>query len=328
MLEYAPDAGRDRNASVGVGHRRARSKGQAVARSIGLGRKADLILVWHLGLLKLLPFLSARRAPVVLFLHGVEAWRPTGWIGRKLLDAVDLFLANSRHTWERFVACNPRCRGRPFRVVPLGIGNPCGAPVRRDREAAALVLGRMARTEDYKGHRELLEAWPHIMARIPEAQLWIAGDGDLRPELERLARKRGVQDRVTFFGFVTDEEKAELLSRCRCLAMPSRGEGFGLVYLEAMRVGTPCLVSTLDAGREVVNPPEAGLAVDPSDSRGLADAVCRLLMPGPDWERWSRRARERYERQYTAAHFQQRLLEALDELWSTCATARPGTPRS
>jgi glycosyltransferase involved in cell wall biosynthesis len=93
--------------------------------------------------------------------------------------------------------------------------------------------------------------------------------------------------------------------------MPSRGEGFGLVYLEAMRLGRPCLVSNCDAGREVVNPPEAGLAVDPADASSLADGVCRLLADGPEWHRLSQAARRRYEREFTAEHFQRRLIAAL-----------------
>lgn len=274
-----------------------------------------MVLVWHVALLRLLPLLGARGARVVVFLHGIEAWRRLPWTTRAFFRAVDLFLANSRYTWERFVATNGCAPGRAFRIVPLGVGEPTDCRPEAFREPAALVLGRMARTEDYKGHRELIQAWPRVTARIPHAQLWVAGDGDLRPELERLARDRGIADCVRFFRFVSDREKADLLARCRCLAMPSRGEGFGLVYLEAMRAGTPCLVSTEDAGREVVNPPEAGLAADPRDPEALADAVCRLLTPGPEWDGWSRRARARYEREYTAAHFQRRLLDALDELW-------------
>jgi glycosyltransferase involved in cell wall biosynthesis len=93
--------------------------------------------------------------------------------------------------------------------------------------------------------------------------------------------------------------------------MPSRGEGFGLVYLEAMRVGRPCLVSTLDAGREVVNPPEAGLAVNPDNEDEIVDSICRLLEASPMWQQWSTQARCRYEKTFTGKHFQERLLAAL-----------------
>jgi phosphatidylinositol alpha-1,6-mannosyltransferase len=143
------------------------------------------------------------------------------------------------------------------------------------------------------------------------AELWIAGDGDLRPELENAVRRRELQNSIKFFGEVSEQEKQKLLQQSRCLLMPSRNEGFGLVYLEAMRLGRPCLVSTLDAGREVVNPPEAGLAVDPDDRQGLGKAVGQLLSNGPKWIAWSEQARRRYESNFTAVHFQQRLLSAL-----------------
>jgi glycosyltransferase involved in cell wall biosynthesis len=78
-------------------------------------------------------------------------------------------------------------------------------------------------------------------------------------------------------------------------------------------VGRPCLVSTLDAGREVVNPPEAGLGADPGNPQALAEATCRLLTPGSEWDRWSLQARYRYERQFTAERFQQRLMGAFLE---------------
>jgi hypothetical protein len=61
----------------------------------------------------------------------------------------------------------------------------------------------------------------------------------------------------------------------------------------------------------VVNPPEAGLAINPDDQPALIAALQRLLTPGIEWKRWSMQARQRYERQFTARHFQKRLVEAL-----------------
>jgi glycosyltransferase involved in cell wall biosynthesis len=146
---------------------------------------------------------------------------------------------------------------------------------------------------------------------VPGAELWIAGDGDLRPDLERLARKVGVSNVVRFYGHISDGEKECLIERCRCVALPSAGEGFGLVYLEAMRMGRPCLVSTVDAGREVVCPPEAGLAVNPGEPAAIASAIARLLTSGAEWEQWSEQARRRYAAHFTREHFHQRLLSAL-----------------
>src|SRR5204863_445818 len=82
-------------------------------------------------------------------------------LGRALLGRVSLFLSNSAFTWQRFTALNPEFRDTPHRVVHLGIGeaepeggrSPAGPP-------AALMLGRLLRGEAYKGHREVIAAWP------------------------------------------------------------------------------------------------------------------------------------------------------------------------
>jgi phosphatidylinositol alpha-1,6-mannosyltransferase len=299
-------------------YRAGESKMRAALSALAQRRRATVLLVWHLRLLKLAPLVADTAARVVVFLHGIEAWRAQDSLTRWALAKVNLFLSNTDHTWERFVSFNPAFRNAAHATVHLGAGeSDAGNASAPDGKPVALILGRMLRGEDYKGHRQLIGAWPRIIESVPGAELWIAGDGDLREALERLARG---QTGVRFFGEISEKRKLDLLARCRCLAMPSRGEGFGLVYLEAMRMGRPCLVGDRDGGREVVNPPEAGLAVDPDDPSQLAAAVTRLLTSGPEWDCWSHQARRRYESQFTARHFQQRLNEALFAA-QTCARA-------
>jgi phosphatidylinositol alpha-1,6-mannosyltransferase len=288
------------------------SRPRAVIAALRRRWRADIVLVWHVQLLRLLPFFRLRRARIVVFLHGVEAWHRQPVIERRVLKNVSLFLTNSDFTWRRFVENNPEFADASHVTVPLGIGSPPSvSPPPPAATPAALMLSRLARDEDYKGHREMLAAWPLVQQRIPHAELWIAGEGDLRPDLEQLAAQLGLGRAVRFLGRVSEEEKERLIEQSRCMALPSRGEGFGLVYAEAMRVGRPCLVSTLDAGREVVDPPRCGLAVDPADRPALAEATCRLLTDGPEWWAWSHAARQRYEQQLTIEHFQQRLVSAL-----------------
>ena len=288
------------------------SKPKAIYRALSRRWSHDLVFVWHLGLLKLLPFFRFSKVQVVVMLLGVEAWKEQRGLTRKQLEKVDLFLSISDHTWRNFVSFNRQYEHKPHQTVLLGIGTPReGATPSPGTTPAALMLSRLSKGEDYKGHREVINAWPGVLERTPDAELWIAGDGDLRNDLEQLVAERGLQNKVRFWGQVAEEIKQQLLQQCRCLLMPSRGEGFGLVYLEAMRLGRPCLVSTLDAGLEVVNPPEAGLAANPDDEDELASAICRLLSDGPEWHQWSEQARRRYEENYTAKHFQERLLAAL-----------------
>ena len=130
------------------------------------------------------------------------------------------------------------------------------------------------------------------------------GDGGMRPQFERLGTEG-----VRFWGIVSESKKASLIQQSRALVMPSRKEGFGLVYLEAMRLGRPCLVSC-DAGQEVVSS-AAGVAVDPSDSYALTDALVRLLTDSPVWTAWSVNARQRYAARFTASAYQERIITPL-----------------
>ncbi len=281
---------------------------RALARAASLNAAADIALVWHMGLAKLLPLLRTRPKSEMVFLHGVECWRPLSWLERRLLSRARCLLTNSDHTWRRFVEINPDFGSHAHRTVGLGLDLAGPSRVVSEGPPAALIVGRMQRSEDYKGHRELVEAWPLVRASIPDAELWIAGEGDLRPVLESLSSPG-----VRFFGRVSEAEKARLMHQARCFAMPSRGEGFGLVYLEAMSAARPCLVGDSDAGREVVQPPRAGLAADPRDRDALASALCRLLRRGEEWNQWSREAVELYRSRFTAAGFQRRLVEAVKE---------------
>jgi len=292
----------------------ARSRYKVLAAALRLNVSPRIAVFGHLSLLRLVPFLDLSGARVVAFLFGIEAWERLGIVSRQILRCVDTFLPISDHTWHRFASANPSLAHVDHRTVWPGVGSPLevAAPSPQD-PPATLMLGRLARGEGYKGHQEMINAWPLVLGRIPNAQLWIAGDGDLRPTLQENVQRLGLEDHIRFWGRVSEQTKDELLARCRCLAMPSRGEGFGLVYVEAMRLGRPCLVSGLDAGREVVNPPEAGLMANRDLPGELADAACRLMTPGPAWNRWSGAARRRYETLFSTAHFRQRLLRALSE---------------
>ncbi len=271
------------------------------------------LIFWHLDMVKLFPFLGDGARRKYLFLHGIECWRPLEGVTRRFVDRIDMFLTNSEFTWNRFTEINPRWKNAPHRTVRLGVGIAERLVIPPGPIPAAVIIGRMNAAEDYKGHRELIEAWPLVLKSLPDAELWIVGAGDGESNLKSLASAGTASGKIRFFGAVSEEEKQDLLRQSRCLVLPSRGEGFGLVYLEAMRLGRPCLSSVHDAGQEVIGPPESGIAVEPGDEHALAGAVVELLGADCNWQTWSSNAKRRYEAEFTAAHFQQRLAEALLE---------------
>jgi phosphatidylinositol alpha-1,6-mannosyltransferase len=280
-----------RNGNAALLEVSARQRMRAIRRARALPDGFDVLLFWHLDLLRLAPLLS-RRARAVVFLHGIEAWRRPDPLTRMLLRRAAV-IANSHYTIER--ARTSLTLPNDVQVVHLGLGETT-TDVTPAEPPIALMISRLDARERYKGHHEVIAAWPLVQQQVPTAQLWIVGDGDLRAELESEAGEQNVR----FFGRVSEQEKQRLLENARCLVLPSRGEGFGLVYLEAMRNGRPCLVG-VDAGREVVDPPHAGLAADPADTRALADAMTKLLRGGAEWKQMSQAARRRYSENFTAA---------------------------
>jgi glycosyltransferase involved in cell wall biosynthesis len=178
------------------------------------------------------------------------------------------------------------------------------------RKPAVLIVARLAASERYKGHDQLLEAWGEVRRQHPAAELWIAGAGD---DLERLrARAAGLGhaggDSVQFLGRVSHARLFELYATARLFAMPSTGEGFGLVFTEAMRFGLPCVCS-FDSSAEIVQDGVTGLVVA-QEPAAIAVACGRLLADDALAERLGAAGQRRFRQRYTFDGMRARVREA------------------
>jgi phosphatidylinositol alpha-1,6-mannosyltransferase len=186
---------------------------------------------------------------------------------------------------------------------------PLTEPVKGQR---VLVVGRMEALEAYKGHHELLSAWPYVLSIVPNARLEIVGKGSLVPKLKKLASNLGIEHAVEFKGFVSETELAELYRQATAFALPSRGEGFGLVYIEAMKNGLPVIASIHDAGSEIVVNGETGILVDLDAPGCLGEAIVRILSEPLLAAQLGAAGKRRFERHFTSEAFEQRLLSELN----------------
>jgi phosphatidylinositol alpha-1,6-mannosyltransferase len=257
------------------------------------------------------------RKPYVVFLHDVEAWLPLGRTRTGVLRAATLRFANSHFTAHRVEAANPA--GGPVIPCPLALPDERPRPAdprAADRwhlgSAAVLIVGRMMQSERYKGHDELLAAWPLVTARVPDAQLVCVGEGDDVERLQQTAHALGVAASVTFTGFTTEAERDALYARAAVFAMPSAREGFGLVYLEAMAARLPCIGSTSDAAGEVIEDGRSGFLVDRTRRESLAARLVQLLTDPPLRERMGEAGRERLRTHFSYETFARRLRGHLD----------------
>jgi len=151
-------------------------------------------------------------------------------------------------------------------------------------EKVILTVGRLNAEEAYKGYDVIVRSLPAVRAAIGYVRYLIAGSGDDRPRIEELAASLGVSDMVTFCGFVADEELPDLYRLADVYAMPSTGEGFGIVFLESMACGTPVLAGNNDGAVDALANGHLGEPVEAGSDRAVTDGLLRLLRrEGPSW---------------------------------------------
>lgn len=142
-------------------------------------------------------------------------------------------------------------------------------------ERVVLYVGRLVRE---KGVQTLIEAAPAIFGQCEGARIVVIGKGPMMDELRRMAHTFGVQDRVLFTGFVSDQERNAWLRRADVAVFPSLYEPFGIVALEAMAAGIPVVVSDVGGLGDVVEHGRNGLKMNPGDAGSLCAQVCDILL--------------------------------------------------
>ncbi len=285
----------------------------------------------HVTLAKpLLPLMMARAIPVAIFAHGSESWKRLRSINRRLFERAAVVLTNSQFTLRKMreripqfsgVAC-PLGLAPEFplnNALPDSLGNKVSLENANGQKCelgprVCLLVGRMHPREREKGHDELLAIWSDIVREFPHAQLVFAGPGEDRHRLLQVAREDGVGESVFISGELAQQTLQELYAKCYVFTMPSRQEGFGLVYLEAMNFGKPCLGCRDDGAEDVIADQETGLLIrDPKDRHELLGALRQLLGDPQRAVEMGRRGFERLHKHFTAEKFQRRLREQLEK---------------
>jgi phosphatidylinositol alpha-1,6-mannosyltransferase len=230
-------------------------------------------------------------------------------LARPMLSISDF----STREMQRFNPSLPSATTVHLSVEPETAGSESAPPAYQasERAPAVLIVARMAADERYKGHDQLIEGWPEVVAACPSAELWIVGQGDDTPRLRARAAALPAQvsAQVKFLGRVGPEALLECYARARVFAMPSTGEGFGLVFVEAMRSGLPCIAGP-DSAAEIVEHGRSGLVVT-QDAAAIAKACVTLLSDDALANRFSAEGRARQSAHFTFPAFRQRLWQTL-----------------
>lgn len=275
---------------------------------------------------------NGSRAMLYAGLAGRLARRPVVWHVRiaerePALDAVLLALAsavivNSRAVGRRF----PRARAETVRCIHNGVDlrrfspRPPSASLRASLEIPerSPVVGSVGRFVPWKGYRVLLEAARIADETLPGIHWLLVGDGDERAELEAQSRALGLGSRAHFTGW--REDVPEMLALCDLFALPSFGEHFGRVLVEAMAMGKAVVATDAGGVPEIVVHDECGLLVPPDDPRAMAAALLTLLRDPVRSERLGQSGRQRAEARFDIA----RHAEAVAGVYSQVLEGRRG----
>jgi glycosyltransferase involved in cell wall biosynthesis len=192
-----------------------------------------------------------------------------------------------------------------FEVLHYGI-EPGPTPPSPPAEPRLAIVGRLI---PIKGHDVLLEALARVRAELPDVSLEIAGDGPLEPQLRAAVARLGLGEAVAFLGRVAPP--TPVYERAQVVVVPSFGEGFGMVALEAMERGRAVVASDVGGLPEIVEAGETGLVVPSGDSAALANAIVELARDPARAAAFGAAGRERA----LAAFSQERCTERIEALY-------------
>lgn len=137
-----------------------------------------------------------------------------------------------------------------------------------------LFVGRL---DKRKGVEYLIRAVKNVKDEIPDVKLYIIGDGDLKANLQKLAREEGVDNAVIFLGRVPSDELIKWYNSVEVFVLPSKFEGFGIVCIEAMACGTPVIGARVPGIVDIIEHGKTGLLVHPQNSKELGEAIKLIL---------------------------------------------------
>jgi phosphatidyl-myo-inositol dimannoside synthase len=242
-------------------------------------------------------------------------------VRRLALGRANVVLAPSQDTANHVVEQHvrrERIRVLPWALDPDFEAIPANAPQGKRPHGypegrVILTVGRWQANERYKGMDTLITALPRLLTRWPELQLLAVGDGDDRAWLEDLAEKNGVNRHVHFLSGLSFAELAACYDACEMFALPSRGEGFGLVYLEAMAHSKPVIGGAHGGAPEVIEDGVTGYLVPHGDAAQLATSIETLLSDPAMAQKMGGRGRQRVEREFRFSVFAKSLKKILRE---------------
>ncbi len=261
--------------------------------AIRAGASQDMVILSHVNLLPAAWIIKKIKPSVktILFAHGIEIWQPFHGLKRKMLQSCDHIISVSKFTSDQVQAVQKIGRSRltvlnncldPFLPPPAAKTNEhlrekYGL---KDSDRVLLILTRLAATERYKGYDKVISAIAGIQKKSAERICYLmAGKYTLEEKafIEDAADSAGIGGQVVLTGYVADEALADHFRLAEVYIMPSKKEGFGIVFIEALYYGLPVIAGNKDGSVDALAGGALGTLVDPDDIEAIREAIEKVL---------------------------------------------------
>lgn len=256
--------------------------------SAAIAQRPDLIISTHVNFTVVADYLKRYFGiPYWIVAHGTEVWDIPKTNRQNAIKNADRILAVSEYTRDRLLA-KSYVSPEKISILPntfdedrFTIAPKPEFLLKRHQlspdQPIILTVARLDPTQLYKGYDLIIEALPTLQKEIPNIHYLIVGKGADRDRLETLIQQKNLQNAVTLVGFVPDAELSAYYNLCDVFAMPSYGEGFGIVYLEALSCGKPVIGGNQDGAVDALCQGQLGILVNPKSVREITQALIQIL---------------------------------------------------
>jgi phosphatidylinositol alpha-1,6-mannosyltransferase len=262
-------------------------------RNIFAAKKPDIIILSHinLALVGLLIKLISPKTKIWLIAHGIEVWRPLSFHKRLLLKHCSTIICVSNFTKAQMYNWHKTDPGKcvvlnnaldPFMKLPVQFAKPAHLSARYGLSGAGPViftLTRLASTELYKGHDRVIKAIAKLKCKFPGIKYILAGKYDEKEgvRVRQLIADLGVTGQVILTGFIKEDELPDHFLSADIFVLPSKKEGFGIVFIEALACGLPVICGNADGSIDAIRNGELGTAINTDDDSALEDCIASHL---------------------------------------------------
>lgn len=261
--------------------------------SLKAGMSADLIILSHVHLSSIgcLLRLLNPKCKIWLITHGIEVWRPLKLWKKVIWKIADQIICVSRFTKIKVVEMHHADPDRclvlnnaldPFIRLPELFIKPGYLLARyqlKTDDKVILTLSRLASTEKFKGYEQTIKAVSAVRQSFPDVKYILAGPCDENEKIRilQLIKDYQLENNFILTGYIKETELADHFLIADLFVLPSKKEGFGIVFIEAMAFGLPVICGNADGSTDAVRNEKMGTAVDPDDNNLLEQAICQKL---------------------------------------------------